>query len=135
MKDELKREGLCELCERIYGAWYAPNEMWNRVVKDDFHFLCPTCFTMLADARGFHGVFAVGPGGPFKPQPNVWKLLMALAPGKTLKDLGAALWEQGLVVDMVETEPRETNSDPAPDLSSKATTVKGRGRPRAGGRP
>lgn len=51
------RELLCQLCSRECPVWYAPNEMWNAVVRDEHHFLCPTCFTRLAAQRGVQDGF------------------------------------------------------------------------------
>jgi hypothetical protein len=58
-----RRELLCQRCDREYATWSAPNDLWNRVVRDhggDGYgddpyrdtFLCPSCFAMLAEARG-----------------------------------------------------------------------------------
>lgn len=47
-----KRELLCEICNRDYKVWFAPNALWNEVVRDQFNFLCPTCFTNMAAAHG-----------------------------------------------------------------------------------
>lgn len=44
-------EGHCERCRREYPVWCAPNEIWNRVVRDE-HFLCMDCFARLAEERG-----------------------------------------------------------------------------------
>lgn len=46
------RELLCQKCGRDYPVWFAPNELWNRVAKDDEHFLCMDCFALLAESRG-----------------------------------------------------------------------------------
>ncbi len=51
-----KRELLCEDCGFEYMVWFAPNELWNRVMRDaegdEKDFLCPTCFTRRADVAG-----------------------------------------------------------------------------------
>jgi hypothetical protein len=46
------RELLCQFCDREYVVWFAPNDLWNRVVGDRASFLCPTCFTVAADEAG-----------------------------------------------------------------------------------
>lgn len=57
------RELLCQRCDREYPVWSAPNDLWNRVVRDHGgdgygarplrdRFLCPSCFGMLAEERG-----------------------------------------------------------------------------------
>ena len=55
----MSRELLCEVCDRDYVIWFAPSDIWNatcrggkRGAPDHFNFLCPTCFTNLADAQG-----------------------------------------------------------------------------------
>lgn len=58
------RELLCQRCGHDYEVWSAPNDLWNAVVRDGLtrggedvevargeHFLCPTCFTVLAHER------------------------------------------------------------------------------------
>lgn len=47
-----ERELLCQRCGLEYEVWYAPNGVWNRVQREGEHFLCPTCFTVLAQMRG-----------------------------------------------------------------------------------
>lgn len=51
-------EGSCDRCERAYPVWFAPSDVWNRVIRlpdgsDQFPFLCPLCFMMLAEQRGY----------------------------------------------------------------------------------
>lgn len=58
-----KRELLCEMCDREYKVWFAPNELWNAVMrqpdKHEWSFVCPTCFTLVADERGVKPVFCL----------------------------------------------------------------------------
>lgn len=49
--------------------------------------------------------------GPVRRKLNVWQLLLALAPQATLAKLGGALFEQGLMVDMLETVARTPSED------------------------
>lgn len=42
----------CQLCNDLNPVWYAPNEVWNLVAKDKYHFLCPNCFIRLAERKG-----------------------------------------------------------------------------------
>lgn len=59
-----KRELLCEICDRDYPVWYAPNPLWNKVMRapdgreasERVSFVCPTCFTMEARRKGIKGV-------------------------------------------------------------------------------
>lgn len=48
-----REELLCEVCGVDYPVWFAPNPLWNAAVRhdgrDDYSFLCPTCFMRLAD--------------------------------------------------------------------------------------
>jgi hypothetical protein len=46
------RELLCQRCGSEYPVWYAPDELWNRVQREGEHFLCLTCFAVLAEERG-----------------------------------------------------------------------------------
>lgn len=57
------RELLCMICGKEHPVWYAPNDLWNRVIRrdgsDEHPFLCPTCFTVLAEERGAGEMFVV----------------------------------------------------------------------------
>lgn len=60
----LARELLCQICEMGYPVWYAPNDLWNKVVRDSegneqYHFLCPTCFAGLAYFEGVATMFVL----------------------------------------------------------------------------
>lgn len=46
------RELLCQRCHREHPVWFAPNDLWNAVAKEGEHFMCPTCFVVVAEARG-----------------------------------------------------------------------------------
>lgn len=66
-----RRELLCQRCGREHPVWFAPNAAWNPVVRrengsDEFPFLCPTCFIVLAEERG---VMPVG-GWLVEPRPE-----------------------------------------------------------------
>lgn len=54
-KEELKkevRECLCQLCDREYPVWFAPSDIWNKVMRqgghisgdEEYPFVCPSCF-------------------------------------------------------------------------------------------
>lgn len=67
------RELLCQRCDREYVVWYVPSYLWNEVVRAHGgdvdgvdHFLCPTCFTVLAQERGVTPTYAwkLSPGDP-----------------------------------------------------------------------
>ena len=49
-------EEICERCgnENVPG-WYAPNDLWNRVVGCPNGILCPQCFVQQAEAAGERG--------------------------------------------------------------------------------
>jgi hypothetical protein len=58
------RELLCQVCNREYPVWFAPNELWNAVVRlsdgsDRWPFLCPTCFGMKAVEAGVGTTFVL----------------------------------------------------------------------------
>jgi len=54
------RELLCMLCGCDYSVWYAPNPLWNKVMRhpdgreasEKYHFVCPNCFIKQAEAIG-----------------------------------------------------------------------------------
>lgn len=61
-RDAEPRELLCMVCDRDYPTWFAPNDLWNRVMRredgwDRYAFICPSCFGMEARAAGIDGVF------------------------------------------------------------------------------
>lgn len=40
----------CDECGRMYrAAWFAPSDVWNRLVGGEGGQLCPTCFTNIDD--------------------------------------------------------------------------------------
>lgn len=50
-------ELICERCDKDYPIWYADNDIWNKVIRDEvagdcFDFLCPTCFIIRASMKG-----------------------------------------------------------------------------------
>lgn len=55
-----KRECLCEVCQLEYPVWFAPNELWNAVMRwpngreisEKIGFICPTCFAKEAKEKG-----------------------------------------------------------------------------------
>jgi hypothetical protein len=61
------RELHCERCDSEYVVWFAPNAIWNLVVREHTPigrrepFLCPTCFTVLAESRGVKVAWMVAP--------------------------------------------------------------------------
>lgn len=67
------RELLCMKCQQEYPVWFAPNNLWNRVVRrpdgsDEWPFLCPTCFATLAVERGEQERFVVSLAAPATPE-------------------------------------------------------------------
>lgn len=58
-------EGVCELCNVEYGVWFAPNPIWNKImrhpdgkeVSEKYNFVCPNCFIRTAEALGIHRVW------------------------------------------------------------------------------
>lgn len=56
-------EAICERCGRDNIVWYAPNDVWNRVMPDDGGILCPVCFVQAAEQAGI--------------APTVWRLIPA----------------------------------------------------------
>lgn len=57
------RELLCMVCGVEHPVWYAPNDIWNAVMRwpdgreasEKIPFICPTCFVIEAERRGIKG--------------------------------------------------------------------------------
>lgn len=56
MKDLEKRECLCEICNTDYPVWFAPNKLWNKVMRggevEKYNFVCMDCFAREAEEQG-----------------------------------------------------------------------------------
>lgn len=37
-------EDICQICSGDNPVWFAPNELWNKVIGEKLHFVCPNCF-------------------------------------------------------------------------------------------
>lgn len=52
-----KQELLCQNCNHKHSIWYAPDDIWNKLVRhgvtiaDDYQFLCPNCFIKLYEKK------------------------------------------------------------------------------------
>ena len=56
------RELLCMICGKEHPVWFAPNDLWNRVMRredgsDLYPFVCPTCFAVEAERQGYATMF------------------------------------------------------------------------------
>lgn len=47
-----KYELHCQRCDVEHPVWSVTNDEWNAVIQEGEHFLCPTCFIVLARERG-----------------------------------------------------------------------------------
>lgn len=62
-QDDEPRELLCMKCGREYPTWWAESPLWNATMRrrtdgsDEYPFVCPTCFVVLADERGVASMF------------------------------------------------------------------------------
>lgn len=80
----LARELLCEKCGHEHPVWFAPNAVWNAVIRggdpgasDEFSFLCPTCFIVLAEERGMRPTgWMVAPEGELLTA-TTWRIVEA----------------------------------------------------------
>lgn len=54
-------EGVCQICGGQNPVWFAPNELWNQVIADRWHFTCPNCFIWEAERQGVALVWRVTP--------------------------------------------------------------------------
>lgn len=50
--DRRDKDNACTDCGIDNPVWFAPNELWNRVMGDHTGFLCPRCFIVRAEAAG-----------------------------------------------------------------------------------
>jgi hypothetical protein len=51
--------GPCQDCGRRNVCWYAPNEVWNRVMGNEAGLLCPSCFVVRALGAGLDVVWRI----------------------------------------------------------------------------
>jgi len=73
-----RRELLCERCACEYNIWFAPNTLWNKVMRhpdgreasEKYQFCCPRCFTYTAEALGLCGIWKLDLETSTKPQAN-----------------------------------------------------------------
>lgn len=56
-------ESICDACGGPNVVWFAPNDLWNRVVGSPNGILCPTCFIRAAERCGVEAVWRVDPDG------------------------------------------------------------------------
>lgn len=66
------RELLCMVCGSEYPVWFAPNDVWNPVMRradgsDEVPFICPTCFALAAAAKGELSAFVLSIEQPRPP--------------------------------------------------------------------
>lgn len=53
-------ELVCEKCGQKHAIWFTDNALWNEVIgREPHHFLCPTCFTDIAEKYGIGGRWEV----------------------------------------------------------------------------
>lgn len=62
MARESHPEDFCKKCGRPNVVWFAPNEMWNKYVRDNEPgILCPVCFIQLVEREGVSATWSVAP--------------------------------------------------------------------------
>ncbi len=49
LSNEAHPEDFCQECGRPNIVWFAPNELWNKIVGSSDGILCPTCFAKRAE--------------------------------------------------------------------------------------
>lgn len=55
-ENEVHPEAFCQECNQPNVVWFAPNNLWNAVVRpngEPDRVLCPNCFIRQAEAKGF----------------------------------------------------------------------------------
>ena len=58
-------ESICQVCTGYNPVWFAPNELWNKVmrhpdgreVSEKHHFVCPNCFIKTARMLGIQPIW------------------------------------------------------------------------------
>lgn len=94
-------ELICERCGGPNVTWFAPNEVWNRVVGSPNGIWCPGCFISHAEANGFDDrAWKVEPEAAAPPQPQT--------PG-IVYDLGRVL-DHRLNAYLCEMKPNHDDS-------------------------
>ena len=88
-------ELLCMICDRDYPVWYAPDDLWNPVMRlpdgsDRWPFVCPTCFTLEATKAGVDIVFKLSSRHEHEPDGHTLTNQFEI-PARTL-DARAAWW-------------------------------------------
>lgn len=89
------RELLCMICDRDYPVWYAPDDLWNPVMRspdgsEALPFVCPTCFTLEAVKAGIDIVFKLSSRHEHPPDGHTLTHQFEL-PARSL-DARAAWW-------------------------------------------
>jgi hypothetical protein len=56
-------EDVCQQCGGPNIVWFAPNEIWNRVMLDG-GILCPICFVQRAETEGIKEIWRLAPAEP-----------------------------------------------------------------------
>jgi len=50
---------ICQQCDSENPAWYAGNELWNKIYGNEGGVLCPLCFQKKCDLVGINIIFTV----------------------------------------------------------------------------
>lgn len=84
--DPDRHEGLCDRCGGVNVVWWADHDLWNATGRtdgaDEWPFLCPSCFAVVAEQRGVvpaHTVWKMVPSGEVaqRTEPEVSTLQVA----------------------------------------------------------
>jgi hypothetical protein len=59
-------ESVCQDCGGANVVWFAPNDIWNRVVGSPNGILCPRCFIVRANRAGIDARWSVAPVNDFR---------------------------------------------------------------------
>ena len=90
-----KRELLCERCACDYNTWFAPDPLWNKVMRhpdgreasERYQFCCPRCFTYIAEKLGVCGIWKLDLETSTNPQANTPKGVGRIEPPLSLEKL------------------------------------------------
>ena len=61
MTEDYPPESVCQDCNGPNPVWFAPNEVWNRVMGSPYGFVCPGCFIARSEAGGERFIWRVAP--------------------------------------------------------------------------
>lgn len=88
-------EDVCDDCNGPNSPpWFAPSDLWNRVVGNEGGMLCPRCFIRRAQSAGVDGVWRVAPDAT-QPEARGVEGMDSKEKGILIRKINYTLWMQG----------------------------------------